>query len=261
MRTRHEPRGTTVASRLCIQLQCNIFLCSILQRALVVLGHQKRFLTEHKTALEAWASDVYGARLAKLDPVSIKETSSESQAESLNDRKQTERPEQYEPAETSLREIRVSVKCKGGDKRRVEKVLVAHVRAAWYPRRVESPEKRSKRAPCQIMAEKPPKRSKVSATKLEEPNLPCSEEHEEEELMDEESTDEFIAPSDVPQTPGQIWSWLEDCSFFAPISRRQPLSEDLTLEAGYRMRRSMLVPLQCASEPTRRAAGNPGTVN
>lgn len=152
-------------------------------------------------------------------------------------------------AKTVLREVRVSVKCKGADKRRVDKTLVAHVDRAWSLRRPR-PTDVKKRAPCKIVTEKPAKRSKPLVPKVE---LTAVVETGsvgsvvEEAMEDEPIVEATGAAADVPDAPGQLWNWLEESTYFTPISTRQPLPEDLTLEAEDRLGRSSGVPLSVSA--------------
>lgn len=224
----------------------------MLQRALGVLGHQKRFLRDHKTSLEKWSSDVYGLRLATEDFVAddkVNRATVEADAPRLSEPKQRDPRERPGAGRTRLREIRVSVKCKGADKRRVDKLLLAHVDHTWRPQQPKPVDGNKRSKPC--VSEKPPKRVKASVAKIE-PIIEVevasignvAEAIAEDIAEDEEMDDADAAATDVPDSPGQIWTWLEDNSYFSPISRRQPLPEDLTLEADCRLGQSSFVPLR-----------------
>lgn len=158
--------------------------------------------------------------------------------------------DKHQHAKTVLREVRLSVKCKGVDKRRVDKTLLAQVDRAWSLRRPRPTDVKKtdvkKRAPCKLAAEKPSKRSKPPVPKVE--LTAVVEAVSVDSVVDEVVEDEPIketsgASTDVPEAPGQLWNWLEDSTYFAPISTRQPLPEDLTLEAEDRLGRSSGVPL------------------
>lgn len=169
----------------------------------------------------------------------------EADAPSLSEPKQKDPRERPVAGRTRLREIRVNLKCKGADKRRMEKLLFAHVDHTWCLRRPKAVDGNKRSKPC--ISEKPPKRTKASVAKVEPimevgagPIGGVAEEIAENEEM--EDTD--AAAADVPDSPGQIWTWLEENSYFSPISRRQPLPEDLTLESESRLGQSSFVPLR-----------------
>eukprot|EP00904_Undaria_pinnatifida_P002607 jgi/Undpi1/12347/HiC_scaffold_5.g02021.m1 len=224
-----------------------------LERALGVLGHQRRFLREQKISLETWTSDVYGFNLsAEVFPATqnVSATLKEDRKPEALKEETKQDADKHQHAKTVLREVRLSVKCKGVDKRRVDKTLLAQVDRAWSLRRPRPTDVKKtdvkKRAPCKLAAEKPSKRSKPPVPKVE--LTAVVEAVSVDSVVDEVVEDEPIketsgASTDVPEAPGQLWNWLEDSTYFAPISTRQPLPEDLTLEAEDRLGRSSGVPL------------------
>lgn len=232
------------------------------QRALGVLGHQKRFLREHKAGLEKWTSGVYGYNLSPGESTStrVDGPTIEAELDVMRGTNQDRPRERAGVGKAQLREIRVSVKCKGADKHRTERTIPARVDRAWCPqqRRLANGKKR---ASCKIEAEKLAKRSKPAVVKLEETVIvdTNSPEGGVEEIAEDEVIDDATAAG-VPDTPGQIWNWLDDSNYFSPVSRRQPLPEDLTLEAEDRLGRSSLVSLRpSASAPAPKTASESGT--
>lgn len=212
-----------------------------------------------------WTSAVYGSILASPDSAGDKLDVAPSDCDAdddvgLSDGKQEEHGGQED--DKNKREIRVHLKCEGAEKRCLG-ALVARVEHTWRPRSENNAGDGTKRASSfKLTAEKPPKRSKPSETKSElakeEDTTPKG--HDVEEFTEQDQTDvETLSGDDVPESPGRIWSWLEDRSYFSPISRRQPLTEDLTLEAECRLGRSTLIPLQCSAGDTRKGPENDGT--
>lgn len=235
---------------------CTFFtmlLCVISQRALGVLGHQRRFLREQKIGLETWTSDVYGFDLSSEGFPAIQDVSAalkeDRKPETLKEDTNQD-AEHHQHAKTVLREVRLSVKCKGADKRRVDKTLLAQVDRTWSLRRPRPTDVKKadvkKRAPCKLAAEKPAKRSKPPVPKVELTAVveTVSVGSVVGDVVEDEPVKEASgAPTNVPDAPGQLWNWLEDSTYFSPISTRQPLPEDLTLEAEDRLGRSSGVPL------------------
>lgn len=236
------------------------------QRALSTLGHQRRFLSEQKSQLEKWTSDVYGAKLASSDSIvtPVDRDSPGRDAVSpvrLDSDNQTQRRGQDDRVHKA-RDIHVHLKCKGADKRRIG-ALVARVDSAWHPRQDnESNGSNNRGAACKVIAEKPPKRSKLSGAKADICAMvgdTYANEDDAGDIAEDEPIDDADQLDDeVSDSTGRIWSWLEDCSYFAPICRRHPLPEDLTLEAEGRLGRSTLLPLQGSGGGTRRASDNSG---
>lgn len=218
------------------------------QRALGVLGHQKRFLREHKAGLEKWTSVVYGFNMSSEDFAA------------MGDGEKQDRREHLGAERASLREIRVSVKCKG-TKRRIDKQpLVAVVNQLWSPRhgRFKNAKKRSS---IKTEAEKPTKRGKPPAANVDQDvvvgtsSLASTAEKIVEDNMVDGQNDGLPG---VPNTPGQGGSKFEDCSYFASISRQQPLPEDFSSEGEDRLGRSSFVPSR-SSGPAAKAIADPGT--
>lgn len=208
---------------------------------------------------------MYGPILASPDPikdtVDVAAASSGSRADgeiSCEAQKQGER----EDGGGNSREIRVRLKCKGTEKRKVG-LLVARVEEAWRPQRADNTTGGNKRgASCNPTVDKPPKRSKSGATKPEEAAAKDVDlqEHDVEKAAEEDPSEEEISSDDeMPETPEELWSWLEGRNYFLPISKRQPLTEDLTLEAECRLGRSTLIPLQSCAGDTRRTPEDHGT--
>ena len=209
---------------------------------------------------------MYGFNLSSEGFPAVQDVSATLKEERKPEASQEERKQDAgnnQHAKTVLREVRVSVKCKGADKRRVDKALVAHVDRAWSLRRPR-PTDVKKRAPCKLETEKLAKRSKPLVPKVELTTVveTGSVGSVVDEVVEEEPIAEASgAATDVPDVPGQLWNWLEESTYFAPISTRQPLPEDLTLEAEDRLGRSSCVPLSVsASAPltASEAASNGG---
>lgn len=221
-----------------------------------MLGYQKRFLREQKAGLEKWTSDVYGFNLSSEGFSAIQDVSAalkeERKPEALKEETRQDTVNNQH-AKKVLREVRVSVKCKGADKRRMDKALVAHVDRAWSLRRPR-PTDVKKRAPHKIATEKPAKRSKPLVPKVEHTTVVETGSVGSvvgEVVEDEPPVEARGAATDVPDAPGQLWNWLEESTYFTPISTRQPLPEDLTLEAEDRLGRSSGVPLSVSASAPR----------
>lgn len=224
-----------------------------------VLGHQKRFLQDHKASLEKWALDVYGFSFSTEDTSSHRVDDSAAGEDPPAAGSATTENNQGPSAVCTLlsRDLRVTIKCKGGDKRRTDKVLVAQVHEKWLRRRQRLIDGR-KRSLCETEGDKPAKRSKLPVRKAEQIcTVEANGDVEEnaEEAVKEERTEVEAHGLDPP---GELWNWLEESSFFSPISRRQPFPEDLTLEAEDRLGRTTLLPLR-SSAPTPKAIPESGT--
>lgn len=238
------------------------FYCDNVQGALAVLEYQRQYLALHKKKLEEWACTVYGLHLAGHG--------------SANEGRQTPPPQRNEvvpttsgPTEVSdapeeaspFRKVFVSLRCKGADRRRIDGALVAHVGQSWQaPRSEGSSHNNNKRKKQEVTLAEPSKRSK--------PCQPLSAKHDASgkrasdssaaELDDDEAEPAFDACAQVPEAPGQIWTWLEDRKYFRDILRRQPLPEDLTVEANRCVGGGILVPVQGSAGSPRKAIGDPG---
>lgn len=175
--------------------------------------------------------------------------------------KQEESPGREDGVENSC-EIRVRLKCKGTEKRKIG-LLVARVKDAWRPQRADNTTAGNKRgASCNPTVDKPPKRSKPGATKPEEATEKDMnpQENNVKKAAEQDPPDQEISSDDeMPETPDELWSWLEGRNYFLPISRRQPLTEDLTLEAEGRLGRSTLIPLQSYAGDTKKTPEDHGT--
>ncbi|CAM9533568.1 unnamed protein product [Laminaria digitata] len=80
-------------------------------------------------------------------------------------------------------------------------------------------------------------------------------------VEDEPIVEAGAAATGVPDAPGRLWNWLDESTYFAPISTRQPLPEDLTLEAEDRLGRSSGAPLSVsasAPQPATEAGASNG---
>lgn len=217
------------------------------QRALGVLGHQKRFLIEHKAGLEKWTSAVYDFNLSTegFAATALSTTA-------MGDRETRDGRGVVGVGGPSLREVRVTVKCKGAKRRIDKQPLLAHVDRMWFPRqgRLKNIKKRSAKA-----AEKPAKRGKLAVAKVDQAvvagtsSTAGAEEIVENRAMDEQS-------DGGPDASGQGWNGLQRCSSLPLVSKRQPLPDDFSLEAEDRLGGNESTP----SRPVRPATkAEPGT--
>lgn len=160
----------------------------------------------------------------------------------------------------SLREIRVSLKCKG-TKRRIDKQsLLAHVDQMWSPRhgRFKNAKKRSS---VKTEAEKPAKRGKTPVAKVDQDDVvgKSSLASTAEEIVEDNVVDgQNDGLPGVPDTPGEGGNKLEACNF-PSISRQQLLPENLSSEGEDRLGRSSFVPSRSPG-PAAKAIADPGTL-
>ncbi|CAN0272141.1 unnamed protein product [Ectocarpus fasciculatus] len=219
-----------------------------LERALGVLGHQKRFLREHKAGLEKWASAVYGLNLSSGACAVVGTIPAAARDEQRQD---SQGP--TGAGRALLREVRVSVKCKGA-KRRAEKQLIAHVNQTWAPSHDHS--KNTKKRPSgRTEVDKPTKRSKPPAPKADLAVVvgTSSITSVSEGVMDEPVDKKNDRISDVAD--GQVW--LEDLDYLSPTSGKRPPSQDTTHEAEDRLGRNPVISLP-SSEPATKATLDTG---
>ncbi|CAN0348549.1 unnamed protein product [Ectocarpus sp. 6 AP-2014] len=218
-----------------------------LERALGVLGHQKRFLREHKAGLEKWASAVYGLKLSSGAFAAV------GLFQRLRETKKDKTREDLWGGRARLREVRVSVKCKGA-KRRAEKQLVAHVNQKWAPSHDHSKNVK-KRSSGRPEVDKPTKRSKPPAPKADLAVVvgTSSITSVSEGVIDEPVDKKNDGISDVAD--GQVW--LEDSDYVSPTSGKQPPSQDTTHEAEDRLGRNPVISLR-SSEPAAKATFDTG---
>ena len=216
-----------------------------------MLGHQKRFLMEHKAGLEKWTSAVYGFHLSTkgFAATGLSPTA-------LRDKEKRDGRGVVGAGGSSVRELRVSVKCKGA-KRRVDKQpLLAHVDRMWSPRqgRLKNVKKRS----SVKAAEKPAKRGKLGITKVDQAVVAgasstagATEEIVEDRVVGEQS-------GGGPDAPGQGWNGLEGFSALPLVSKKRSPPEDCSLAAEDRLGGDALIPSRSAG-PAPKAATEPGT--
>ncbi|CAM9655510.1 unnamed protein product [Ectocarpus sp. 4 AP-2014] len=216
-----------------------------LERALGVLGHQKRFLREHKAGLEKWASAVYGL---KLSSGAFAAVGAISAAAGDEERQDSRGP--MGAGRARLREVRVSVKCKGA-KRRAEKQLVAHVNQKWAPSYDHSKNVK-KRSSGRPEVDKPTKRSKPPAPKADLAVVvgTGSITSVSEGVFDEQVDKKNDGIPDVADR--QVW--LEDLDYLSPTSGKQPPS---THETEDRLGRNSVTSLR-SSEPAAKATFDTG---
>ncbi|CAN0464356.1 unnamed protein product [Ectocarpus sp. 12 AP-2014] len=219
-----------------------------LERALGVLGHQKRFLREHKAGLEKWASAVYGFNLSSG---AFAAGGAIPAAAGDEERQDSRGPMGARRAR--LREVRVSLKCKGA-KRRAERQLVAHVNQKWAPSYDHSKNVK-KRSSGRPEVDKPTKRSKPPAPKADLAVVveTSSITSVSEGVIDEPVDKKNDGISDVADR--QVW--LEDLDYLSPTSGKQPPSQDTTHEAEDRLGRNPVTSPR-ASEPAVKATFDTG---
>lgn len=234
------------------------------QRALGVLGHQSRFLEKHKAGLEKWTSDVYGLSFSVEEPDSCELHGTVPIEADLASSKPIEKlnlQESSEVGRTPLRQVRFSLKCKGADKRRIDKPLLGHVNPGWRPQhQIINFDKKS--VPIEVENAKPPKRSKLSVAKLEQTVIVETSPAEDtaEEIGEDGQVDEASgSAADVPGAPGQRWSCPEESSFLSPMSKRQMLPEKTSLEAGDRPGQSAPIPFRFSGHQAPKASAEAGT--
>lgn len=215
-----------------------------------MLGHQKRFLIEHKAGLEKWTSAVYGFTLSTEGFAAAGASTT-----AMGDGGKQDGRGAVEAGGSLLREIRVNVKCKGAKRRIDKQPLLAHVDRMWSPRngRLKNAKKRSSAK----AAEKPAKRGKPPVAKVDQAVVAgtsstagTTEEIVEDRVVDEQS-------DGVPDAPGQGWNGLEGCSSLPLVSKRQSFSEDFSLEAEDRLGGDASTPSRSAG-PAAKAAAEPG---
>lgn len=214
-----------------------------------MLGHQKRFLIEHKAGLEKWTSAVYGF---SLSTEGFAATGANTAA--IGDREKEDGQGAAGEGGSLLREVRVHVKCKGVKRRIDKQPLLAHVCRIWSPRhgRLKSVKKRS----SVKAAEKPAKRGKLAAAKVDQAAVAGAS-------PTAGTTEEMVEDRDkqsngVPDVPGQGWNGLDGCSSLPLVSEKQPLPEDFLLETEERLSGDALTP-PLSVGPTAKAATEPGT--
>eukprot|EP00752_Nemacystus_decipiens_P009883 g8816.t1 len=220
-----------------------------LERALGVLGHQKRFLMEHKAGLEKWTSAIYGFNLSAegfaapgLDMAAIgdKEKRGGRGIEGVGG--------------SSVREVRVNVKCKGAKRRMDKQPLLAHVDQTWSPRqgRPKSVKKRS----SVKAAEKPAKHGKLGVSKVDQTVVPgtCSTADTTEEIVEDRVMDD--QRDGGPDAPVQGSKGLDRCSSLPLVSKKES-PEDCILVAEDHLGGNALTPSR-ADGLAAKAAAEPG---
>lgn len=216
--------------------------CALQQRALGVLGHQKRFLIEHKAGLEKWTSAVYGF---DLSTEGFAATGLNTTAVGDRGKRDDLLTGVVAAGGPSLREVRVNVKCKGAKRRIDKQPLLAHVDRMWTPRqgRLKNVKKRS----SVKAAEKPAKRGKLAVAKGDQAIVagPSSTAGTAEEIVEDRMLDEHS--DGRTDAPGQGWNGLEGS-----------LPEDLSLDAEDRPGGNALTPSR-SSGAAAKAGAEPGT--
>lgn len=228
---------------------------SNVQRALDVLGHQKCFLRRHKADLEKWTSKVYGINLSSdiLPPDEPEESPRREELAKVKDGRS--KPQQNaNVGGVHRRAISVTIKCTGYDK---DKKLLAEVDHGWHPRQRKTGDA-DKRGLRIAETENPSKRSKAAdiGVKQARGDRKSSTDKVGETAEDRQAEDASGSALDIPGTPGEIWTWVEESNYFPVTTKRQqqqplPLPEDLTLEAEDRLGRTSLVPLRACGQPAK----------
>lgn len=214
-----------------------------------MLGHQKSFLRKNKADLEKWTSKVHGVNLSSVSLPSDELEELPRREEVAKVKGGRSRPQQNVNVGGVHRQaISVTVKFKGLDKRWVDKKVVAEVNRSWRPgqRKAGDVEKRGLRI---AEADSPSKRIKATTDvniKQAMADRKSSTDKVRETAEDRETEDASGPALDTPDTPGELWTWLQDNNYFPSNPKRQPqhLPEDLILEAEDRVGRTSLVPLR-----------------
>lgn len=220
--------------------------CFPLQRALGVLGHQRRYLKEHKAGLEKWTAAVYGVSLS-TEAFGSTETASTA----IGEREKRDPQHLLGSSKTVMREVRVSLKCKGAKRRMDKHTLIAYVDQTWSPRH-DHLKSGKKRTSGKTEAEKPAKRGKPPAPKGAQAIVIGTSSvagNSEEITQDDPSIRKSDEVPDVPGASDQAWTWLDDGTSFRCVSGRQPPAEDEAFEVENHVRRSS-VPLRADETKT-----------
>ncbi|CAM9716410.1 unnamed protein product [Discosporangium mesarthrocarpum] len=229
-----------------------------LERALSVLTQQKRFLEEQRDAVEQWASSVYqGQVLSSLKRQRVPAHGPLDDAKI--DAKESSGPRKDSITEipnakvAEKEEIRVKIKCKGVDKRRIDRPLLALVdKAMWNARGGPGPTTAIglKREATPVQCVKPSKKSKVHTIKpesaaavIQAPHAPPGEDvvgmvqtgEDLEAASAPPSEAHDAALPDTPATSRDLWAWLESSSYLKTFGCKEPLPHDLTLQAEGRV--------------------------
>lgn len=166
----------------------------------------------------------------------------------MGDGEKQDHREPFGAEKATLREIRVSVKCKGTKRRIDKKRLVAYVDEMWSPRheRLTNAKKRSS-----------VKRGKPPFAKVDQIVVVGSSSRTNtagEMIEDEVGDQQSDGLPGIPDTPGQGGNKSEDCGF---IPRRQSLPENLRSEAEDRTEQSSFIP-SLSPGPAVEAVADPG---
>ncbi len=246
--------GSLAASTMLSEVRLRVLFSASSQRALGVLGHQKRFLREHRAGLEKWTCAVYGFKLST-------ETCGPSGTvgAALGNR-ETQDGQEPLGGGPSLREVRVNVKCKG-TKRRVDKLL-AHVDQTWSPRHTGFKNVK-RRSSVRAGAEKTAKRGKPAFAKVDQVvAVANSAANTTEEIVETGPADGQKDGMPGEQgAPGQGWRGPEARTPFPLSSERQQLQEDLSLETEDRLEVTSvtLTPSGSSAPAGAKAVVDPGT--
>lgn len=201
--------------------------------------------------MEKWTSAVYGFNLSTED---FAATGFNTTA--MGDKEKRDGRGVVVAGGSSVREVRINVKCKGAKRRIDKQPLLAHVDRMWSPRqgRLKNVKKRS----SVKAAEKPAKRGKLGVAKVDQAGVAginstagATEEIVEDRVVDEQS-------DGAPDAPFQSWNGLEGCSSLSAVSKKQSPPEDCILEAEDRLGGNALTPSRSAG-PAPKAAAEPGT--
>ncbi|CAN0237963.1 unnamed protein product, partial [Scytosiphon promiscuus] len=224
-----------------------------LERALGVLGHQRRFLKEHKTGLEKWTAAVYGVGLS-TEACGAKEHASTA----FGEREKRDKSYHAGTVKAMMREVRVSVKCKGAKRRMEKQPLIAHVDQTWSPRH-DHPKSAKKRTSVKTEAEKPIKRGKPPASKGTQAiviGTTSTAGTAEEITQDERSTGKSNEVPDVRGASDQAWIWSDRGDSFPGVSKGQLPGDNKALQAEDHVRPNSFP--SRVEEPVAKMATEPG---
>lgn len=217
-----------------------------------MLGHQKSFLRKHKADLEKWTSKVYGVNLSsdRLSPNEPEELPRREEVFKVKGGRSRSQQNVNGGGGVHRQAISITVKFKGSDKRWLDKKVVAEVNRGWRlgQRKTGDVEKRGLRF---AETDSPSKRIKATTDVNIKQAMTDRKSYTDKAR---ETAEDVTGPAlDIPDTPGELWSWLQDSNYFPANPKRQPqpLPEDLILEAEDRVCRTSLVPLRGFGQPAK----------
>ncbi|CAM9259578.1 unnamed protein product [Choristocarpus tenellus] len=225
-----------------------------LERALYVLSQQKLFLTDQLGHVNTWAESVYKSQGWVPPPSHARVENMGADCDvGIRAPAKTDREHELETDGQQQKEVRVRIKCKGTDKRRTDRPLVALVDETMWPARGRSSQsvianmnKHTKHELPSSSSGRPFKKTKVHALKpgpvlpVPQPPPPAPQSVEATHESFEEVNSENVSWEDVhaagqasPATPAHLRIWLDTDPYFKNLSWKEPLPEDLTLESTF----------------------------